>query len=308
MIQDKVSVIITTYKATDRLRDAIKSVLNQTYEHFEVCVVDDNNPDTESRAYTERIIQEFADHPKLKYIKHERNKNGSAARNTGICATDGEFIAFLDDDDIYYSDRLAKCVGALKKDVLLGGVYTHVDIYEDEIPIGVRHAEFSGKIWKDFLLNEGVMGTGSNMFLRRTCMTEIGFFNEAFLRYQDVEYMLRFTEKYALLALPQVLVRKNIQVTNIPEYKKYKANKLLIFNTFGYLINRLSEEERNHFYYQHYMALYRTAIASCNRKNIAEAMIDCEKMNPKLTKKEKLRGYFPRVFKVYAKIRKKLNR
>ena len=95
----KVSVIIPTFKRPGELGRAINSVLAQTYSNIEVVVVDDNNDGDEFRKETELFMKRFESNDRVKYIKHTKNQNGSAARNTGIANSDGEFIAFLDDDD-----------------------------------------------------------------------------------------------------------------------------------------------------------------------------------------------------------------
>ena len=87
MENPKVSVITPTYKRSGMLPRAIKSVLNQSYQNIEIIVVDDNNPDTEWRIATEERMQEFKDDPRVMYVKHEKNMNGSVARNTGIAAS-----------------------------------------------------------------------------------------------------------------------------------------------------------------------------------------------------------------------------
>ena len=79
-----ISVVIPTYKNRGGLVSSIESVLNQTYTNFEVIVVDDNSPTSMERGTTEQIMQQFVNNPKVVYIKHEKNKNGAAARNTGI--------------------------------------------------------------------------------------------------------------------------------------------------------------------------------------------------------------------------------
>ena len=101
-----VSVIIPTYKRPDKLDVAINSVLRQTYPNVEVIVVDDNDPDTEGRRLTEEKMSKFNDESRVKYIKHDHNKNGSAARNTGARASKGEYVAFLDDDDEYLPNKI----------------------------------------------------------------------------------------------------------------------------------------------------------------------------------------------------------
>ena len=95
----KVSVIIPTHNRPEYVGRAIKSVLNQTYQDFEIIVVDDG---LEKRA--EPVINKITD-SRIKYIKHEQEKGGSAARNTGIRAAQGEYIAFLDNDDVCFYRR-----------------------------------------------------------------------------------------------------------------------------------------------------------------------------------------------------------
>ena len=107
----KVSVIIPTYKRSTVICRAVDSVLAQTLDSVEVIVVDDNGIGTEAGIKTAEVMEKnYSDNTKVHYIQHEKNKNGSAARNTGIRAAHGEFISFLDDDDIYLPERLEKMV------------------------------------------------------------------------------------------------------------------------------------------------------------------------------------------------------
>jgi len=99
-----VSVIIPTYNRAHLVGRSIQSVINQTYQDFEIIVVDDGSTDN-----TEDIIKEFQKKDKrIKHIKHNKNKGGSAARNTGIRAARGEYIAFLDSDDEWMPTKLEK--------------------------------------------------------------------------------------------------------------------------------------------------------------------------------------------------------
>ncbi|PJA63262.1 MAG: glycosyl transferase, partial [Candidatus Portnoybacteria bacterium CG_4_9_14_3_um_filter_44_9] len=96
----KVSVIIPTCNRPDLLPRAIKSVLSQIYQDFEIIVVDDGD-----KRSAENVVRQFKDN-RIKYIKHVERKGGAAARNTGIKAAQGEFIAFLDDDDEWLPKKL----------------------------------------------------------------------------------------------------------------------------------------------------------------------------------------------------------
>ena len=102
----KVSVIIPTYGGSDSLIRAVESVLAQSYCSFDVIVVDDNNPNTRARKQTELMMQRYTQDSRVIYIKHEHNKNGAAARNTGAKFSESKYLCLLDDDDIFLTNRL----------------------------------------------------------------------------------------------------------------------------------------------------------------------------------------------------------
>lgn len=110
-----VSVIIPTYNRPTYLRRCLESVLNQTYKNIEIFVVDDNNPETEARIETEKIMNEYVNGKNVTYLKHNFNKNGSAARNTGWKHSSGKYITFLDDDDEIDESKIQKQVECLAK-------------------------------------------------------------------------------------------------------------------------------------------------------------------------------------------------
>ena len=97
-----ISVIIPTYNRAHLIGKAVKSVLSQTYQDFEIIVVDDGSTDN-----TEEIVKSFTDY-KIYYICHKHNRGASAARNTGIKASRGEYIAFLDSHDEWLPEKLDK--------------------------------------------------------------------------------------------------------------------------------------------------------------------------------------------------------
>lgn len=103
-----VSVIIPTYKRTDTLRTAITSILKQTYDNLEIIVVDDNDENSEYRRLTEMVMEQYKNNPKIRYVKNKKNMGGAGARNVGIQEARGEYLAFLDDDDTYYPEKIEK--------------------------------------------------------------------------------------------------------------------------------------------------------------------------------------------------------
>ena len=126
-----VSIIIPTYNRAHLIDRSIQSVLNQTYQDFELIVVDDGSTDN-----TEDIIRQFQEKDKrIKYIKHDKNKGGSAARNTGIKNSRGEYIAFQDSDDEWFPEKLEKQIEIIEcTDPKVGIVYSDMfKIYNKNI-------------------------------------------------------------------------------------------------------------------------------------------------------------------------------
>lgn len=300
-----VSVIITTYNTSHSLKRAINSVLAQTYENIEIIVVDDNNPETKGRVSAEEIMREFETRENVKYLKHTENKNGAVARNTGIAKANGKYIAFLDDDDEFYPQRIERCTGVLLDNPDYSSVYTNVDIFKNDEHIRTIFATASGNAWKELILNESFLGTGSNLFLTKEAVLAVGGFDESFIRYQDVEFMLRVLDKYKIYALDETLVRKNVTHRNIPKYKPYRENKQKIFDKFSYLLDRLSPEDKTRFYCLQYRTLLNSAIAGANKEDIKKAKNELKSVR-KLTFKEEFSAMFPKLIGIKRKIVNKI--
>ena len=117
-----VSVVIPTYKRSDTLERAINSVRNQTYRDIEILVVDDNVPGDVYSQSVKRLIDRLA-YDNVTLVTQPKHINGAAARNAGIRKSNGEYISFLDDDDLIFPDKIEKQVAALKEmDETVGGV------------------------------------------------------------------------------------------------------------------------------------------------------------------------------------------
>lgn len=95
----KVSIITPTFKRAHFLSRAVDSILSQTYDNIQIVVVDDNAELPEFRKSTEETMQKYKDDPRVVYIQNEKNLGGGISRNVGIDACDGDYVAFLDDDD-----------------------------------------------------------------------------------------------------------------------------------------------------------------------------------------------------------------
>lgn len=110
----KVSVVIPTYKRSEFLRRALDSVLNQTWPDVEAVIVDDNGESSPFRESTQKMLDEhYSSDPRVLRVCNARNMGGALARNEGIAAATGEYITFLDDDDIFLPEKIATQVGAM---------------------------------------------------------------------------------------------------------------------------------------------------------------------------------------------------
>ena len=184
MIKDRVSIIIPTYGRAELLERAIYSVLKQTYQDIEVVVVDDNGVDTEKQIETELRIKKI---PNVKYIKLENNLGAGLARNTGVNYSTGEYISFLDDDDVYYTNKIEaqlNSVHACNADVCLCDMQM---INHGVIHFGEEYSYAAGTTLQEFL-ECGVAFTPM-IFVRKEKFLEAGGFLDT-PKFQDHTLML----------------------------------------------------------------------------------------------------------------------
>lgn len=205
-----VTIIIPTFKRPKYLIRAITSVFNQTYKNTEIIIVDDNGENTAYQKETETILKSFIEQKKIKYIVHDKNRNGSAARNTGIQASNGDFITFLDDDDILYPQKIEKQVKFLENNNKYGGVYTGFEIILNSKRLKSVTPHKEGNLQYDLLSTNWSIGTGSNPMFRREVFTNVGLFDITFIRHQDIEFLVRFFRIYTIGVVPEILISRYI--------------------------------------------------------------------------------------------------
>lgn len=253
----KISVIVPTYGEPRYLENTIRSVQNQTYQNWELIIVDDNNPETGARKATESLVKRFmTEDERIQYIKHPFNRNGAAARNTGIAQAQGEYIAFLDSDDEYMPQRLEICLRHLKEcDESVAGVYTGCEFRRQGKTYNTVSNLKSGNFLIETLACTFMFCTGSNIFVRKSVIDELNGFDESFLRHQDYEFLVRLFEKYDLQAIPEVLVIKNNENLNVPKTEKIIQIKTQYLEKFKPLISTLSEEQKKQIYQSQYLAI-----------------------------------------------------
>ena len=252
-----VSVIIPTYKNRGGLSRSIDSVLTQDYDGLiEIIVVDDNSPNTEFRISTENLMHQYEDNPKVIYIQHEINKNGAAARNTGIKAAKGDYIAFLDDDDIFLPGKLSKQVQYLIENPKFSAAYCLAQ--RQGKPCSQRI--LMGNCSREILLLESNFFTPSLIFCRQA-LFDINGFDESFRRHQDYELMLRFFGAgFSIGCVPEVLIEiGNNLGENIPSGSQIEKLKMNFFEKFQKFIEIEDEKTPgfvNQVYAKHYAGVF----------------------------------------------------
>jgi len=198
----KVAVIIPTCNRSAYLKRAIESVCAQTYTDYEVIVVDDASTDD-----TAEVVAQFRDKP-IKYIRHAENKGGSAARNTGITHSQSEYIAFLDDDDEWLPEKLARQVAVLDcGDKSVGGVCTgHFKVDDKSGAIIGEWIPLQKENLSKEILKSNCLSTTSSLLFKRKVFEMVGLFDEKLKSFQDYDMWLRIAATYEFIALDGPLV------------------------------------------------------------------------------------------------------
>lgn len=185
----KVSVVIPTYKRTDYLARLLDSVASQTFDDFEVIVVDDNSPNsTEYDELVERYSELFTS---FRFYRNSSNSGAPFSRNFGISKATGDLIALVDDDDIWMPTKLEKQVALFDQgDDHLGLVYTWTHIVNENLAIiGEYNSTHEGNC-KTHILSECFIPSPSVMVRKRALM-EAGLFDVQFPSCQDWDMWTR---------------------------------------------------------------------------------------------------------------------
>ena len=188
----RVSVVIPAYNSDSFISRAIDSVLSQTYEDYEIIVVDDGSVD-----FTQDVVSRYCE--RVKYIKQE-NMGAGAARNRAVQGSKGEYIAFLDADDAWGPEKLEKQVAFLDDFPGYVMVYSDMSHFEDDIKINDSYLHerdykwvASGRIFMN-LLRECFIFTPTVM-VRKCCFNSVGGFDVSLKTCQDVDLWIRISSK-----------------------------------------------------------------------------------------------------------------
>ena len=218
----KVSVIIPAYNHEKYITEAINSVLNQSYQDFEIIIINDGSTDS-----TEQRILSIHDQ-RIQYIS-QKNTGAHSAINRGISLAQGDYISILNSDDIYLPKRLETCFNFLENNTNYSVVMTTVEGIDNEGTPVKKRVTPQVKAWLDWYISalsffnedkfypnafaKNIMITTSNLFARRKCIQECGSFKG--LRYaHDWDMLLRLSRRYQIHLIKEDLLKYRMHSEN----------------------------------------------------------------------------------------------
>ncbi len=211
-----VSVIIPVYNAQSMVTEAIDSVLSQTYQDFEIIVIDDGSTDN-----TSEVLAPYKN--RIRYY-YQENTGVAGARNKGIEKSRGKYIAFLDQDDIWLPEKLAYQAAYLNANTDAAMVYSrywreYKNFEEKKLRPKKKYLE-EGHIYSNVLFRY-IIWIGTIM-VRRSCFEEIGVFDTSLVPAEDKEMILRIAKDYTIGFIEEPLAVHRIRQESLARSDKQK--------------------------------------------------------------------------------------
>jgi len=265
----KVSVIIPIYNVEKYIATTVQSVLEQTHQNFEIMIVDDASSDR-----SVEICHQFAD-PRIQILRQE-NRGPSGALNTGIRQATGDYIAFLDGDDLWLPQKLEKHVAHLENSPDVGVSFSPSSFIDEAgQPLGDYQMPKLKGITASYLLCHNPTGNGSSAVVRRETLEAIKYqdnlqgsvedcyFEERIRASQDIEFLLRIAIQtpWQIEGLPEALTQYRVKLGGLSSnfLKIIESWEQVIERTRSYAPELMRELEHKSWAYQ-FRYLARTAV------------------------------------------------
>jgi GT2 family glycosyltransferase/Flp pilus assembly protein TadD len=196
-----VSVIVPTYNRPDMLVETLRSILNQTYSNYEIIIVNDAGVDVEN------VVTFLNQAGRMTYVRHGRNLGLAAARNTGIKMAKGKYIAYLDDDDLYYPDHLETLLQFLEsseyKVAYTDACRAHQKKVNGRYAVVKQDVPYSFDFDDDRILLENFVPVLCFMH-EKSCLDEVGCFDEGLTTLEDWDMWIRMSRKFKFAHIQKV--------------------------------------------------------------------------------------------------------
>nr|MDZ8125359.1 glycosyltransferase [Nostoc sp. CmiVER01] len=205
----KVSVIIPAYNSEKTIKYTIQSVLNQTFSDLELIIINDGSQDS-----TIEVIAEIED-SRIKVFSYP-NAGGNVSRNRGLNLAVGEFVSFLDADDLWTPDKLYSQVKALEEHITAKVAYSWTDYIDEngEFILSGKRVNLNGNVYESLLLNN-FLENGSNPLICRKSLIQLGSFDESLSAAQDWDMWLRLASQFDFVCVPSVQILYRISANSV---------------------------------------------------------------------------------------------
>lgn len=217
-IKPKISVIIPSYNHEKFIGDAIKSVLSQTFQDFEIIIIDDGSSDN-----SVAVIKTFHD-PRIKFLLNEKNRGAVYTTNKMVELASGEYIALLNSDDLWESTKLEKQLKFLEDNKNYGAVFAQANIIKEDGSLLENGSRNDGAIfeqpnktrfkWLNHFFYLGNALCHPSMLIRKEVYQEVGLYNPLMASLPDFDMWVRVCLKYEIYVLPEKLVKFRILDNN----------------------------------------------------------------------------------------------
>lgn len=246
----KVSVVIPSYNSARYLTAAIDSVLAQTYENFEILVVDDGSTDE-----TKDVLKRYEN--SIRYL-YKPNGGVSSARNHGIENAKGEYLAFLDADDAWLPEKLEKQIIELEKNAGRACYAAFTACDEKLNPLRVVQNQRSENALRDLLVRGNVIGTPSAVIIEKKLLKEIGGFDLGLSQCADWEMWVRVAAHAEFFGVEESLVLYREHESNMSRNARLLEKDSLLVLEKGFAAIDLPDEireQKNRAFARNYMVL-----------------------------------------------------
>ena len=200
-LHPKVSVIVPTYNRPEMLAEALQSVVDQTFQDFEIVVVNDGGFEVEP------VLAPFKRHSEIAYVRHDTNRGSAAARNTGLGIARGDYVAYLDDDDIFLHDHLETLITFLEASEYRVAYADAFRAKQERVNksyvVTIRDVPYSSDFDYDRILLRNFIP-----FLcvvhEKSCLKQAGYFDETLSTLEDWDFLIRLSRRFEMCHIRKV--------------------------------------------------------------------------------------------------------
>lgn len=269
-----VSAIITTKNRLELLKRAINSILDQTFTDYEILIIDDNSID-DTKEYCTCLINE---NKKIRYISiPEKESSGiSHARNIGIKNSEGKYIAFLDDDDEWYPEKLEKMVEKFENNNKLGMVFGGIEkitSYNNQKIIVKKNILLEPRKKKNMKYNilwTNLVCGNSNPMIKKEVFETVGYYDENLKEQEDYDMWIRIFQNYEAEYIPELLTKYyfevNSRIQSTSNLNNFNICRDYIYTKYQNLFCALRKEDKIYRKYTDYRLICERALYIGHRK------------------------------------------